>query len=149
MPHLPEMYVLKTMFERFAEHTGSTSPSAREERISSGQLAAAWGAPHREHPWAGHDLPHDDPAWTAEQVRAWLEEQQKPVQSQTLAHEQAPAQPAPKPVLQTACACSIAFVSGYNLATVVVRTRRSRRIIRVQTMHVNQAVLAIAASRGN
>jgi pimeloyl-ACP methyl ester carboxylesterase len=54
--------------------------------VCSAKLAAAWGAPHREHPWAGHDLPHDDPAWTAEQVRAWLEQQQKPVQSQTQAH---------------------------------------------------------------
>ncbi|MCC8400733.1 alpha/beta hydrolase [Paraburkholderia sp. MMS20-SJTN17] len=40
--------------------------------ICSAKLAAAWGAPHREHPWAGHDLPHDDPAWTAAQIRAWL-----------------------------------------------------------------------------
>ncbi|APA88408.1 alpha/beta hydrolase [Paraburkholderia sprentiae WSM5005] len=40
--------------------------------VCSAKLAAAWGAPHREHPWAGHDLPHDDPAWTAEQIRAWL-----------------------------------------------------------------------------
>ncbi|WGS52514.1 alpha/beta hydrolase [Paraburkholderia sp. D15] len=38
----------------------------------SSRLAAAWHAPRREHPWAGHDLPHDDPAWTAEQIRAWL-----------------------------------------------------------------------------
>jgi pimeloyl-ACP methyl ester carboxylesterase len=40
--------------------------------VCSAKLAAAWGAAHREHPWAGHDLPHDDPAWTSEQVRAWL-----------------------------------------------------------------------------
>ncbi|NML32612.1 alpha/beta fold hydrolase [Paraburkholderia antibiotica] len=38
----------------------------------SAKLAAAWGAAHREHPWAGHDLPHDDPTWTVAQVRAWL-----------------------------------------------------------------------------
>ncbi|SDR36363.1 Lysophospholipase, alpha-beta hydrolase superfamily [Paraburkholderia fungorum] len=38
----------------------------------SAKLAAAWSARHREHPWAGHDLPHDDPAWTAEQLHAWL-----------------------------------------------------------------------------
>jgi pimeloyl-ACP methyl ester carboxylesterase len=38
----------------------------------SAKLAAVWGAGHREHPWAGHDLPHDDPAWTAAQVHAWL-----------------------------------------------------------------------------
>ncbi|HEX7907352.1 MAG TPA: alpha/beta hydrolase [Paraburkholderia sp.] len=40
--------------------------------VCSAKLSVAWGALHREHPWAGHDLPHDDPAWTAEQVRAWL-----------------------------------------------------------------------------
>ncbi|CAB3641175.1 hypothetical protein LMG22037_00290 [Paraburkholderia phenoliruptrix] len=43
--------------------------------VCTSKLAAAWGAPHREHPWAGHDLPHDDPAWVAEQVRAWLAQQ--------------------------------------------------------------------------
>jgi hypothetical protein len=40
--------------------------------VCSAKLAAVWSAPHHEHPWAGHDLPHDDPAWTAEQIRAWL-----------------------------------------------------------------------------
>jgi pimeloyl-ACP methyl ester carboxylesterase len=40
--------------------------------VGSAKLAAAWGALHCEHPWAGHDLPHDDPAWTSEQIRAWL-----------------------------------------------------------------------------
>lgn len=40
--------------------------------VCSTKLAVAWGALHREHAWAGHDLPHDDPAWTSEQVRAWL-----------------------------------------------------------------------------
>ncbi|SMG50970.1 alpha/beta fold hydrolase [Paraburkholderia susongensis] len=40
--------------------------------VCSAKLAAAWGAAHREHPWAGHDLPHDDPAWTAAQIRTWL-----------------------------------------------------------------------------
>ncbi|MES2945092.1 MAG: alpha/beta hydrolase, partial [Pseudomonadota bacterium] len=24
------------------------------------RLASAWQAEHRQHPWAGHDLPHDD-----------------------------------------------------------------------------------------
>lgn len=50
--------------------------SSRADRlvnpICSTRLAAAWGVTHREHPWAGHDLPHDDPVWTSEQVRAWL-----------------------------------------------------------------------------
>ncbi|HYS65546.1 MAG TPA: alpha/beta hydrolase [Paraburkholderia sp.] len=40
--------------------------------VCSLKLAAAWGAAHREHPWAGHDLPHDDPAWISEEIRAWL-----------------------------------------------------------------------------
>ncbi|WOD16463.1 alpha/beta fold hydrolase [Paraburkholderia kirstenboschensis] len=40
--------------------------------VCSTKLAAAWGATHREHAWAGHDLPHDDPAWVGEQVSAWL-----------------------------------------------------------------------------
>ncbi|MFM0740826.1 alpha/beta hydrolase [Paraburkholderia xenovorans] len=40
--------------------------------ICSAKLAAAWGAVHREHAWAGHDLPHDDPAWTSRQVHKWL-----------------------------------------------------------------------------
>jgi pimeloyl-ACP methyl ester carboxylesterase len=50
--------------------------SSRADRlvnpVCSAKLAAAWGAAHHEHPWAGHDLPHDDPAWTAAQIRAWL-----------------------------------------------------------------------------
>ncbi|CAB3685924.1 alpha/beta fold hydrolase [Paraburkholderia rhynchosiae] len=50
--------------------------SSRADRlvdpVCSAKLAAAWGALHREHPWAGHDLPHDDPAWIGEQLRAWL-----------------------------------------------------------------------------
>jgi pimeloyl-ACP methyl ester carboxylesterase len=50
--------------------------SSREDRlvnpVCSATLAAAWGAEHWRHPWAGHDLPHDDAAWTVEQVRNWL-----------------------------------------------------------------------------
>jgi pimeloyl-ACP methyl ester carboxylesterase len=42
--------------------------------VCSASLAAAWGADHVMHPWAGHDLPHDDPSWTVERVCAWLEE---------------------------------------------------------------------------
>ncbi|WP_233834484.1 alpha/beta fold hydrolase [Paraburkholderia sp. ZP32-5] len=45
--------------------------------VCSERLAAEWGAEHRRHPWAGHDLPHDDPAWTAAQVRVWLERQRE------------------------------------------------------------------------
>ncbi|MDF3831688.1 alpha/beta hydrolase, partial [Cupriavidus basilensis] len=39
----------------------------------SARLAAAWSVPHRRHPWAGHDLPHDDPAWLAATVAHWLQ----------------------------------------------------------------------------
>jgi len=40
--------------------------------VCSASLAAAWGAGHERHPWAGHDLPHDDAAWTVERIGAWL-----------------------------------------------------------------------------
>ncbi len=35
-------------------------------------LAQRWGSPLRLHPWAGHDLPLDDPAWVVAQLRDWL-----------------------------------------------------------------------------
>jgi len=35
-------------------------------------LAQHWGSALRLHPWAGHDLPLDDPAWVVAQIRAWL-----------------------------------------------------------------------------
>jgi pimeloyl-ACP methyl ester carboxylesterase len=38
----------------------------------SQQLASAWKTPHKIHPWAGHDLPHDDPDWLCQQVAHWL-----------------------------------------------------------------------------
>ncbi|MEX3857200.1 alpha/beta fold hydrolase [Paraburkholderia sp. BR10923] len=60
--------------------------------VCSAKLAAAWRAPHREHPWAGHDLPHDDPAWTAAQIRAWLT--QRGEDSDAAAPGPAPAKPA-------------------------------------------------------
>jgi pimeloyl-ACP methyl ester carboxylesterase len=40
--------------------------------VCSTQLAKAWQAEHRSHPWAGHDLPHDDAPWLVEQVASWL-----------------------------------------------------------------------------
>jgi pimeloyl-ACP methyl ester carboxylesterase len=40
----------------------------------SAALARAWGAAHRQHRWAGHDLPHDDPAWLADAVARWVAE---------------------------------------------------------------------------
>ncbi|NLP59873.1 alpha/beta fold hydrolase [Paraburkholderia sacchari] len=46
--------------------------SSREDRLvnpaCSARLAQAWSAAHREHPWAGHDLPHDDPQWLVDAV---------------------------------------------------------------------------------
>ena len=42
----------------------------------SAALATAWLAPHYRHPWAGHDLPHDDAPWVAQRVVGWA--QQKP-----------------------------------------------------------------------
>ena len=38
----------------------------------SARLAHAWQAEHHEHPWAGHDLPHDDPGWVCQRVAGWL-----------------------------------------------------------------------------
>ncbi len=38
----------------------------------SSAIARAWQAEHRQHPWAGHDLPHDDPLWLADSVAEWV-----------------------------------------------------------------------------
>ncbi|RXZ38162.1 alpha/beta hydrolase [Oxalobacteraceae bacterium CAVE-383] len=39
----------------------------------SARIAAQWKeAAHAIHPTAGHDLPHDDPAWTADAICKWL-----------------------------------------------------------------------------
>ncbi len=35
-------------------------------------LARMWDATLERHPWAGHDLPLDDPQWVADQVAQWL-----------------------------------------------------------------------------
>ena len=40
----------------------------------SAQLAAAWQARAHQHPWAGHDLPHDDAAWVCGTMADWLAE---------------------------------------------------------------------------
>lgn len=49
--------------------------SSRGDRLvhpaCSARLAAQWRATHVEHPWAGHDLPHDDPQWLCDTLRAW------------------------------------------------------------------------------
>lgn len=55
--------------------------SARGDRlvnpVCSARLARAWHAPHAAHPWAGHDLPHDDPQWLVAALLA-LEEEGSP-----------------------------------------------------------------------
>ncbi|MDT4885930.1 hypothetical protein FQZ97_1222250 [compost metagenome] len=37
-------------------------------------IASAWHRPLVMHPSAGHDLPLDDPAWVADQVRRWWQD---------------------------------------------------------------------------
>ncbi|MDP2033341.1 MAG: alpha/beta hydrolase [Polaromonas sp.] len=37
----------------------------------SAALALAWQAENLIHPWAGHDLPHDDPGWVCQRVENW------------------------------------------------------------------------------
>lgn len=37
----------------------------------SGRVAQRWGVPLRVHPWAGHDLPLDDPGWLLQEIRLW------------------------------------------------------------------------------
>ncbi len=36
--------------------------------VCSSRLASGWQLPHNQHPWAGHDLPHDDALWVCEQM---------------------------------------------------------------------------------
>jgi pimeloyl-ACP methyl ester carboxylesterase len=48
--------------------------STRDGLVSSRcseAIARAWGCPLVLHPWAGHDLPLDDPVWVAAQVAGW------------------------------------------------------------------------------
>ena len=40
--------------------------------LCSTRLAAAWQVRQQVHPWAGHDLPHDDGPWVCERVADWL-----------------------------------------------------------------------------
>ena len=37
----------------------------------SARLAHAWQAQHAFHPWAGHDLPHDDAGWVCSRIAGW------------------------------------------------------------------------------
>lgn len=48
--------------------------SARDALVHpacSSAIAGVWHAEHRQHPWAGHDLPHDDPVWLASSIAGW------------------------------------------------------------------------------
>ncbi|MBL7087475.1 alpha/beta hydrolase [Acidovorax sp.] len=40
--------------------------------LCSQAIARAWGLPLQLHPWAGHDLPLDDPQWVIDAVLRWL-----------------------------------------------------------------------------
>jgi len=44
----------------------------------SDRLAKAWQVRQARHPWAGHDLPHDDPAWLCAAVSDWLSDAADP-----------------------------------------------------------------------
>jgi pimeloyl-ACP methyl ester carboxylesterase len=39
----------------------------------SARLAQAWQAAHYIHPWAGHDLPHDDADWVCRRIADWAD----------------------------------------------------------------------------
>lgn len=49
----------------------------------SRELARLWQTGYAEHPAAGHDLPLDDGAWVARQVREWLQRQATAGESQS------------------------------------------------------------------
>ncbi|MGF6779536.1 alpha/beta fold hydrolase [Paraburkholderia sp. GAS334] len=77
------MNALRQLFAAAQFNAGSTVPSCPVLILSSendhlvnpvcsAQLASAWHARHLQHQWAGHDLPHDDPAWVCESASAWL-----------------------------------------------------------------------------
>ena len=50
---------------------GSVADALVDVRCTE-QLARHWSCTPRLHPWAGHDLPLDDAAWVAAQVRDWM-----------------------------------------------------------------------------
>jgi len=39
----------------------------------SARLAGTWQAAHHQHPWAGHDLPHDDADWVCRRIADWVD----------------------------------------------------------------------------
>ncbi len=50
----------------------SSSADPLVHPVCSDRLAQAWQAAHEAHPWAGHDLPHDDADWVCQCVERWL-----------------------------------------------------------------------------
>ena len=48
----------------------SSRADALVDPACSARLVSAWQATHVEHPWAGHDLPHDDAEWLCEALGA-------------------------------------------------------------------------------
>jgi pimeloyl-ACP methyl ester carboxylesterase len=62
--------------DRRAPHCPTLLLSSKEDRlvdpVCSARIAAGWQAVHIQHPLAGHDLPHDDPAWTSQAIVDWL-----------------------------------------------------------------------------
>ena len=60
-----------------APHCRTLLLSASGDRLvhprCSQAVASAWQAAHQIHPWAGHDLPHDDAAWVCQQIAHWLD----------------------------------------------------------------------------
>lgn len=80
---------LRQLFAAAHFNAGRTAPScpalilsSEDDRLvnpqCSAQLADAWHALHRRHPWAGHDLPHDDPGWVCETIATWLAQSDNP-----------------------------------------------------------------------
>jgi hypothetical protein len=50
----------------------SSAADGLVDPVCSARIATRWGSAHAEHSWAGHDLPHDDPAWTCGRIGEWL-----------------------------------------------------------------------------
>ena len=56
---------------------GTAMAAPFEDSMAQRTLACtACLAPHYRHPWAGHDLPHDDAPWVAQRIASWA--QQRP-----------------------------------------------------------------------
>lgn len=57
----------------------SSRADALVDPACSAAIAQTWGAEHRIHPWAGHDLPHDDAAWLVGAIAEWARLARRPV----------------------------------------------------------------------